>query len=224
MQAAGIAAIALSVIFVALGASSTQEGERSVALVIDMLPGASIAVAVYFGVQGLRAWRAQVVGKRKFEVAEEALVSFARASDALKFVRNIASNSNEGATREKEPDETPDETRRRNANFVPLERLNAASEQFAPLRKTQLLCRYHFGPEAAAQFDAIFSARGAIIVGARMLNILSHSNEPLNSASKEIRDKSERAIWGTGGEEDEIARSIDAAMVRLENICAPYLK
>jgi hypothetical protein len=41
-----------------------------------LLPAVAIAVTAVFAILGLNAWRRQMVGKRKFEVAEEGLVTF----------------------------------------------------------------------------------------------------------------------------------------------------
>lgn len=219
---------ALDVVDVPLDAGAGVLAEIGAADFIDfvlkLIPAVSIAVAAYFSVQGLRVWRSQLVGKRKFEVAEEALVAFERAREALRYVRSPGGWGGEGSTREKAPNESDEETRRKNIAFAPIERLNKMSETFAPLHKTQILCRFHFGPEAAKPFDVINDVRQEIWAASLFLVEAADDRTRWDDESMQDLNKQSRAVIYGGHSKDEIAPRLAAAMTRLETILQPYLR
>jgi hypothetical protein len=73
-----------------------EENLKIAATIIQAISSAAIA---FFAVQGLRAWRRQLVGKRRFEVAEEAVLSAYRVAEKLEWIRNGAAFENEMAAR-----------------------------------------------------------------------------------------------------------------------------
>ena len=84
---------------------------------------------------GLAIWRFQLIGKRRFDVAEDALVTFSLAKDAFDHVRGVGGYSGEGQTRERTEGETFEQKRHRDSCHVPIERLKSYSDLFSTLRK-----------------------------------------------------------------------------------------
>jgi hypothetical protein len=135
----------------------------------SILQAVSITVTALFAIAGLRAWKRQIIGKRRIEVAEEALLAAYKARNAMSYVRNPASFGGEGATRPRREGEDQGIAMARDAEFAPLERLQKANADFAELEKTRLLCEVHFGPEAAEPFNAILESRNAVWIAASTL-------------------------------------------------------
>jgi hypothetical protein len=71
--------------------------EETLKLAATLLQAVSIAVTAGFAVAGLSAWRKQLVGKRKFDVAEEAMALFAKLRADIQYIRNPLSYRSEAA-------------------------------------------------------------------------------------------------------------------------------
>ena len=177
-------------------------------------------------VVGLILWRIQLVAKRRFEVAEEALIAFASAKDAITYVRNPFSFGGEGRTRERSEGEAEEDAQRRDRHFVPFERLNTVSDKFSGLYKTQLLCRYHFGEDAYNALGELFKARQRVRISASLLaKAADRGYVPENRMDEHLKriEKWEADIWVGADEDDKISKALDDAQKILEKVCTPYL-
>jgi len=96
---------------------------RLVDQVAPLVQAGMVLVTGVVAIRGLSAWRQQMIGKRKAELAEQVLVGFYAARDTLKWARVPAFGSEEGASRK--PVENEDEQVRimRNVYYIPIERL-----------------------------------------------------------------------------------------------------
>jgi hypothetical protein len=166
--------------------------------------------------------RALAAWKRKTELAEEVLADFYKARDIIEAARSPGGFGDEGATRQKQPWETEDDTRTLNAYFRTIERLNAHGDFFS-----QLFARSHrfialFGNEARKPFDDLWQMRGNILIAVRML-ITTHQQQQLGNLP-ETREKWEATIgWGVTGQ-DPIRGKLDAIVAAIENICRPVIQ
>lgn len=68
----------------------------------------AIVAACWAIISGIGAWKREFIGKRKIELAEEMLARFLEMNDAVAFIRNPFSSSNEGRTRERSEHENPE--------------------------------------------------------------------------------------------------------------------
>jgi len=182
------------------------------------LQGGTLLVSV---MTALWWWRVQHVGKRRFEIAEEALVSFALAKDALEYIRSPGSFSGEGEKRPRQDGETEGQRNRRDAYFVPIERINKTVEKFAGLRKTQILCKHHFGQDAYDAFGVLLDVRHIVSVSAAMLIEIAGE---LDFADKDLRREWEADIWGRKNEKDLLYTRLVEAESKLEMVCKPVLR
>jgi hypothetical protein len=64
--------------------------EEFVKIAAPALQALAILVTAIFASLGLNAWRRQLLGKRRFEVAEEVLLAAHKAKLSLAYVRNPA--------------------------------------------------------------------------------------------------------------------------------------
>jgi hypothetical protein len=65
----------------------------------QILQAISISVTAGFAIVGLNAWRRQLIGRRKFEAAEQILLASYKLQHALPGVRNPIVFSEEGTSR-----------------------------------------------------------------------------------------------------------------------------
>jgi hypothetical protein len=199
--------------------------EEVVKIIATLLQALAILVTAIFASRGLQAWRAQLVGKRKFEIAEEALLAAYKVRNAMSYIRSPGAFGGEGGTRPRSEPESEGIARAKDTYFVPLERMQKTSDDFARLEKMRLLCQVHFGSESAKPFDAILRARHTVAVAARML---------INTAGEQgvggkLREQWQGQIWesyGSGGDsaDDAIVKSVIAAVEQIEAMCRPHLK
>jgi hypothetical protein len=182
----------------------------------------SIAVTAYFAVKSLRAWRQQLVGKRRFEIAEETIVAAYRVREALEWIRSPASWSGEATDRTKEAGETEAVAQMRDTYFVPLKRIKETSEDFSQLGKTKLLARIHFGEPAEVAIQELIRIRHQVSVAARML--VDHVGDRNGDLDNKFWEKLRWEIWATDDENDQLTPKISLTVKKIEEICTPYLK
>ncbi len=185
-------------------------------LVAPLLQAISIAVTAVFAVRGLSAWRRQLLGKRKFEAAEEILLITYKLQRGLHFVRNPLVLDREGA-----PD-APDH------DFAPLNRMNMMRDDLAAFSRARLVARVFFGPSAVAPFDAILSVYNDVALAAGFL--LVALREPLPEDERERKEEIDRraewklTVWGRGrADRDALVERVDAAVNQIEGLCRPAL-
>ena len=107
----------------------------AVAPVGTALAALAAAVAAW---KALSAWRDEMLGKRKAELAEDALTKFYQAERAISIIRSPIVGTSESEGREREPDETEKESKILDTYYVPLGRIQSQNELFSDLyaRKT----------------------------------------------------------------------------------------
>lgn len=66
--------------------------------IADILQSISMILACWAVIAGIDAWRREFVGKRRIELAEETLEAFYALRDAIAFIRNPFSSTQEGST------------------------------------------------------------------------------------------------------------------------------
>jgi hypothetical protein len=190
-----------------------------------LLQAASITVTAIFAILGLQAWRRQIIGQRRIQVAEETLVATYKVKAAMSYIRSSMSFSGEGGSRPRDEHEAEGAARVRDTYFVPVERMQKTSGDFAEFEKMRLLCQVHFESDAAKPFDVILRARHQVAVAARMLVDTAGEQGVRGDFGQQLKGE----IWegyGSGGnpEGDPITRSVAEAVAQIEAICRPYLK
>ncbi len=82
---------------------------------VKAIPSVVTAITAIVGVviaaRGLNKWRAETIGKRKAELAQEVLADFYQARDIIDVARSPGGFGHEGDTRQKDDWESADDTR-----------------------------------------------------------------------------------------------------------------
>jgi hypothetical protein len=190
----------------------------------DWLQAISIAITAYFAVRGLRTWRTQMIGQRKFTVAEEALLTFAMCKLVIEEARSPMAFGNEGAQLMADAQVPEPDRERLGSFFTTLARLNSGKDHFAKLLPVQQIARIHLGQEAYEALNVIWMERSKVITGARMLITHHRHGTPPERSADHVR-RMEARIWAGGDPNtpDEIQAALDAAEAALIAICNPVL-
>jgi hypothetical protein len=190
------------------------------------IAGAAISAAA-LGRRGLNEWRAETIGKRKAELAEQVLADFYEARDIFQFARQPFTFSNEGTTRQQEAGETEPETQRLNTYFAVSERLLKKNDFFAGFlaRQYRFLALFGHGGERVKPYNELFRIRAEVMqaVGGLMAAYKERlqGGPPLD---KKLREKWEGAIgWGEP-QDDAVARRINEIVETIEKICRPAIE
>lgn len=176
---------------------------------------------------GLAAWRFQLIEKRRYEIAEQALTAAEAAVDALKFARSRITFAGEGLTRKADPGESESETKAKNFCFVPVERLKNSNDTFKEVFRLQALCEFHFGPEAKGPFSEVISVHEEIRNLALTLMDMADDEHDGDLGRRDARRRIRAKLYGTAsGEqpEDVIGERIEKVNRDVKRIFGPYLR
>lgn len=187
----------------------------------------SVAVTATFAVMGLRAWRAQMTGKRRFEVAELALQAFEEAKTALSYSRNGFSWGGEGETRPQDENETPEQKRHRNSLYTAAERLNNAEDKFTELRKAWVLFEIHFPDGPVNAIKDVFDVRAQVYMGVRQLLDATRRHElergDYGEDDRRRMANARAAIYNGLIEDDPLTMKMAAADKSLREFCRTHI-
>lgn len=183
-----------------------------------------VSAAGIAGLWGINAWRRQLVGKRKAELAEVALTAIYEARDVFKWVRTGAFHTGEGESRKAEDGEGEQVRAMRNTYFIPIERLHREKELFSRLHAQRYQFRAYFGDDAAKPFDAISKVHNDLIITSSVLV----RQAQFDGASRAVASARDNLLddlgWGRRERPDDMDRLIDKAVANIEATCKPILE
>jgi hypothetical protein len=191
---------------------------------------------VTFGIAllGLRAWYWQLVAKRRFEVAEQAMTVFERANDALSAIRTqVLFGGDERVEIPQGLDAAERAAHRKYGTYFV--RLNDHVEAFKSIRLAQVLCELHISQKAADALHVLFVVRHRVQNAAYMLitedQELNSTEDPEKRAQirKRIRSYNDDLIENraTGNKPvptDRSSQELDEARETLSAECRPLLR
>jgi hypothetical protein len=200
---------------------------------------------------GIVIWRHQLSAKRRFEVAEQVLAAFYKASDGLSTLRSMMILGEEIENTKPKKDEkeqaddhelprTKNEEQQRRERRVELynvyvARAETISPAFADLRTAQILAEIHFGRRASDAMDVLFRSRQQVSAAVKGLYGGTFDDRYFPSAELAEQHRQfevsmrrllaeHRGEDGTPDETDKLSQQIDAARTTLESICRPFLE
>jgi hypothetical protein len=86
-------------------------------------------------ISGVGAWKREFIGKRQIELAEQLLAKFFEVKDAIAYIRNSWSNSEEGKSRRRSEGETPQESALLDSAYIVIERFEKRRNVFAEFKR-----------------------------------------------------------------------------------------
>ena len=191
--------------------------------VIEALNSVAVLLGILVAFYGIDSWRMEHSGKRKMELAEDALTLFYEAADAIGHIRHPAGFGSETESIERGEDETDAQFEaRRNASIVFI-RYQAYNELFSKLHAMRYRFMAQVGREQAKPFDDLRSINISIQGSARVLARLWQREEFVSNDQREKHYKSiekhEAIFWSGLEENDAIAAELKNVIATIEGTC-----
>lgn len=189
----------------------------------------SILLAALVGAYGFDSWRREHTGKRRIELAEEALALFYEARDAIAQTRNPGSFSDETKDVTRGEGESEEQFQaRKNASIV-FVRYNAHKELFGKIYALRYRFMAQIGSASAKPFDDLHTVVSEIFLAARMLARLwsraYHPSSPEAMAKHNANvEKYEAVFWSGMADDDKITQSVNVAISDLEATCRKVIE
>jgi hypothetical protein len=189
-------------------------------LIFDVLQNIAIIIASSVAIYGINSWRREAKWKRKYELAEEVLASLYESHHAIKVIRSPIGFGNEGSSREKNENETSQETEIYNQTYVSRERFERNRK---PLEKLHTL-KYRFialhGKKFEEHFDKFSQTMNKIFFASDQIAMVKlgqfgEDKKLIGEILKESRANLYARIQG----DDEIEKELQEAMKEIENKC-----
>ncbi|HEU4957027.1 MAG TPA: hypothetical protein VFT40_05310 [Sphingomicrobium sp.] len=175
------------------------------------MAGLATLVGGWAAIRGVDAWRSEVVGRRKAELAEEVLAQFYRARDVLIWARLP------DRPLDLDP-QADDRDRRHRSHASPIERLTRESALFSELQASRYRFMAYFGEDSAHPFEEMRAIHGEVMSSAESL-----IRDPDELASDTERDRWEDAIGWVDDGDDELARRLAETIAAVEQVCRPLI-
>ena len=175
------------------------------------MAGLATLVGGWAALRGVDAWRSEIVGRRKAELAEDVLAQFYRARDVLTWARL--------PDRPLDPvPQADDRDRRHQSHASPIERLTRESALFSELQASRYRFMAYFGEDSAHPFEEMRAIHGEIMSSAESL-----IRDPNELASDTERDRWEDAIGWVNDGDDPLARRLAETIAAVEHVCRPLI-
>ena len=175
------------------------------------MAGLATLIAAWAGIRGVDAWRSEIVGRRKAELAEDVLAQFYRARDVLTWAR--LPDRPLGLVPQGE-----DRDRRHRSHASPIERLTQESALFSELQASRYRFMAYFGEDSKYPFEEVRAIHGEVMSSAESL-----IRDPNELASDTERDRWEDAIGWVDDADDALARRLAETIAAVEEICRPLI-
>jgi hypothetical protein len=181
------------------------------------LTGLAALVAGWAALRGLGAWRSELVGRRKTELAEEILAQFYRARDVLTWARTPVVHGKSARA------DGAGGLSRNQALSAPIERITEESELFSQLHANRYRFIAYFGEGAASAFEEIRAVHAEVVAAAG--DLMRGDGNPAAEAEHEARRENWEGTIGWGlRKDDRIPARIDHAVRKIEQICLPLIQ
>jgi len=179
-------------------------------------------------ITGIGAWKREFIGKRQIELAEQVLAKFFEVKDAITFIRNPFSSSDEGKTRKRDNGESANDSELLDRGYIVIERYTKKENVFAEFNTLKYKFMASFGVDTEEIFIDTNKALNSIFVSARMLAThywkrqgrVHMEGDEFQKYLDEMH-RHEGIFWDIGIEEDEIRIQLKKIQEKLEKATAP---
>lgn len=190
----------------------------------ELAKNISVILGALSLISGIRAWKREYIGKRKIELAEDTLMLFYQARDAIREIRNPFGRSGEGSSRKKAENETESETELLNRAYVVYERYQKHEELFNKLQSTRYRFMARFGRETETPFIELNKILNEVFLAAQMLGSYYwqrqgrvHMEGDEFKKHLEEKHKYEAIFWFQGEKRDEIGPRVEKVIKQIED-------
>lgn len=193
------------------------------AAVLDTAKNVAALSAAVMAVVGIGTWRRDFSGKRNIELAEETLVLFYRARDAVRAMRSPGAFEHEFDHVVQKDGESLIVFQARKTIAPLLKRHEHYSELFASLQATRYRYMARFGNDAGAPFEELRLLVINVLLTARHYVMMSgqydpNEKSPASERQRERLNEAESIFWEMGND-DEINRKLARIVETVESQC-----
>lgn len=189
--------------------------------ITDVVQAVAVVAVAIPAFLGLNTWRDQLIGRKKVELAEAALIVIYELQGVIEWARHPITYGGEGADRPGREEEPEDRQSLNDAFYTCISRMAKHEDTFAQLRTVRMRFRAYFGDQAQDAFATFTIIRNDIGNASGMLmNRARDERYPTN-----LKEKYEDLIWDSSTNEmpDAIRQRINDAVAEIEGICRPIL-
>jgi len=197
----------------------------------DLIQSISIILTCATIILGVDAWRREFVGKRKIELAEDILILFYEARDAISRIRSPFGHSSEGNKRERQPEEDPSESKVLDKAYVVFVRYEKESEIFNRLHALRYRAMARIAVSAANPFVDLQQILKDIFLSAHMLGNDFWQRQGRVQMSPEERERHlkemhahEAVFWEGYDPSDPIKARVEKVITDIESIFRPVIE
>lgn len=183
----------------------------------DVVTACAAAFAAYTAWRALNRWQSETIGKRRLEVAGDALAAFYQMREIIKAVRAPLI---EGW--EMKPAEDASSSICQSPYHAILNRLSRHSDNIGAFFSKKHIFSATFGPEYEDAWNDINGVLIKINVAADMLISNEGRRVTRDDPSAELY-LDLRHVLARTREDDEIEALVDAATVKIEKVCRPII-
>lgn len=199
-------------------------------LTFEIIQCISVIIASITAIYGITSWRREARWKREYELGEEVLAVFYECKEKIEIIRSPFSYVNEGKTRKRSEEESPDESKILDNAYVAIERYEKEKESFIKLYTLKFRFMAVFGKGAGESFDEVRIITNRILYASKRLGSKywqeqgrkSFSSTEFDLHLKEMH-KYEEIFW-SGGKNDEIEKQLEICISKIEKYCSSITK
>lgn len=193
-----------------------------------ILQAIAIISACWAIISGVGAWKREYIGKRKIELAEEALATFFEIRDAIAFIRSPWARGTEGNTRKQSPNETKAESQLLDRGYIVFERYESKKDIFVRFDTLKYKFMAVFGIKAENIFRDTNKTINSIFASANMLATHYWQRQGRvgmkpDAFQKHLDEmhKHEGIFWDRYNKNDEIRNQLTVTQQELERVTKP---
>lgn len=193
--------------------------------VIQLLTAAATFLLLLYGID---SWRREHLGRRRMDMAEEALALFYEAKDHIESIRFSGSLGYEYEGVTQAEGESDDSFAARKQASIVYTRYESRKETFVKLYAMRYRFMAAFGPESGKPFDEMSripnEIKSAAWSLARMWSQKTFVNEQAYRQHEAIRLRHEAVFWDSQDEDDPINPQVKQVIADIEGICRPIIE
>ncbi|KAA9385700.1 hypothetical protein [Neorhizobium galegae] len=181
-------------------------------------------------VYGVGAWRRNIIGQKRIDLAVQTIVAFLEIQQAFREIRSPASHAGEGTTRQGRQGEDARDAEIGRMAYVAIERINNRSEKFITLAALRNQHHAYFGTVHLGPFNEADAVRMEIFRAALRLEVQWKKQGHQFRTEKEQEDHlakmhaAEEVFWDSYADEDPLNPRIDKMVSEMESFCRQIIE
>lgn len=192
--------------------------------ILEIFKSIGIIIASGAAIWGINSWRREAMWKRKYELAEEVLANMYEAHQAIQIIRSPFGFGEEGSSRRRGENETPDESKIYDQAYVSRERFERNKRSLEKIQPLKFRFIALYGKDFSQHFDTFSSAINKIFFAsddiARVrLGQYASDNNMVSSILKESR----QTLYSRP-ENDELESELKEAIDAIETKCQEVIR